>query len=76
LNRKQLEEYANQEKKKITDFFKDYKGEIPSIGCEKVVDSKKFLETNLSRLQQHHTSQDFIAVMRRLKRIKKHIENV
>lgn len=75
---KQLAEYAEQERVKITEFFNSYKGELPKvkIGCEDITNPTLMVKTALERIKQSHKSQDFIANMIRIKRYKKYLENV
>lgn len=73
---KQLADYAEQERVKITKFFKEWKGELPNIGFEKIIDQSLFINTSLQRLKQSHHSADFKANIIRLKKYKKAIENL
>jgi len=75
---KQLAEYAEQERVKITEFFNSYKGELPKVknGAENIVNPKLMVATGLERIKQSHKSADFIAAMRRLKWYKQYLENL
>lgn len=77
MTEKQLAEYAEQERVKVTEFFNLYKGELPKvkIGCEDITNPQLMVSTALERIKQSHKSQDFIANMIRIKRYKKYLEN-
>ena len=74
---KQLAEYAEQERVKITEFFNSYKGELPKVknGAENIINPKLMVEVGLERIKNSHKSTDFIACMRRLKWYRQYLEN-
>lgn len=77
MNTKQLADYAEQERVKITEFFNSYKGELPKVknGAEHIINPNLMVATGLERIKQSHKSADFIACMRRLKWYKQILEN-
>ena len=78
LSDKQLAEYAEQQRAEVTVFFNSYLGELPcaTIGCEKIVEPKLFIETALERIKASHKSSDFRANMIRIKKYKKYLEQL
>jgi hypothetical protein len=77
MTNKQLADYAEQERIKITKFFTEYVGGLPKLkmGCEDITNPKRFIETNLERIKESHKSREFRAAMLRLKTYRKLIEN-
>lgn len=75
MNTRELKAYDEQQRQDVIEFFDSYKGDLPNVGCEKIVMRDKFLSTSLERIKQPHTSADFVATMRRLKKIKQIIES-
>lgn len=75
MNSRELAAYAQSEREKVETFFMGYTGELPNLGCEKIVNKDLFISTSLERLKQKHTSKGFISTINRLKKIKQHIEN-
>ena len=74
---RELSEYAERERIAITKFFTEFSGEFPKLrmGCEDIVNPKRFLETNLERIKESHKSKEVIAAFVRLKKYRKEIEN-
>lgn len=75
---KQLAEYAEQERVKITEFYSNWKGELPKVknGAENIVNPKLMVATALERIKNSHKSTDFIACMRRLKWYRQYLETL
>jgi len=77
MTNKQLADYAEQQRTEVTDFFKGYVGEFPcaTIGCEKIVEPTLMVKTALARIQNKHTSTEFISNIIRLKKYREIIFN-
>ncbi len=78
MNSKELERYAEQERIKITEFYSNWKGELPKVknGAENIINPKLMVEVGLERIKNSHKSADFIACMRRLKWYRLYLENI
>ena len=78
MNAKELERYAEQERAKITEFYSNWKGELPKVknGAENIVNPKLMVEVGLERIKNSHKSTDFIACMKRLKWYRQYLENL
>ncbi len=75
---KELSAYAAQQLQEITNFYSNWKGELPELkmGCEDIVNPKIFIETNLERIKESHKSKEVIAAFVRLKKYRKEIEKL
>jgi hypothetical protein len=78
LTPRELSEYAERERAAITKFFTEFSGEFPKLkmGCEDIVNPKRFIETNLERIKESHKSREVIAAFVRLKKYRKEIEKL
>lgn len=78
MNQRELSEYAERERVAITKFFTEYVGEFPKLrmGCEDIVNPKRFLEINLERIKESPKSREVIAAFVRLKKYRKEIEKL
>ena len=78
MTQRELSEYAERERVAITKFFTEYVGEFPKLkmGCELIVEPEKMVKTALVRIQNKHTSTEFISNIRRLKKYREIIVNL
>jgi hypothetical protein len=78
LTPRELSEYAERERIAITKFFTEFGREFPKLkmGCEDITNPTLMVKTALARIQNKHTSTEFISNIRRLKKYREIIVNL